>query len=293
MVDDKATKEIVYSHSRLWLFESCPEFYKLKYVDKKLPIIPTSMPLFLGSTVHEALEWLYHQIKHREVSIDDLIEYFSERWTKNFDENIKAENGDEYEAYNKGIRFLTDYYTKNKPFNEKVIAIEHKIVFPLDDEGKYKIQGFIDRLDMSEDGIYEVHDYKTNQVMKKKEEIDSDRQLAFYDIGLKHALGKDIKVKLIWHFLNFNREVSSERTLEQLEQLKKDTIELIKRIESETEWPACGLRYCDWCSYKKENNITYESFIKEYDEMKQKAIEIVSEVINNQNPQLSNKINNL
>jgi len=263
MVDDN--KGVVYSHSRLWLYESCPEFYRLKYIDKKLPPMPTTMPLFLGSIVHEALEWLYHQIKHREVSIDELMEYFTDRWTQTFDENVKVENGDEMDAYNKGVRFLTDYYTKNKPFKQNVLAIEHKIIFPLDSEGKYKIQGFIDRLDIAEDGTYEVHDYKTNQSMKKKEDFESDRQLALYDIGLRETFGKDIKVKLIWHFLNFNRQVTSQRTPEQLQKLKDDTLELIKRIETTTEWSACNGRYCDWCSYKRENGITYEKFLEEYE----------------------------
>jgi len=273
MADDNGSK--IFSHSRLWLYESCPEFYRLKYIDKKLPPMPTSMPLFLGSIVHESLEWLYHQIKHRKIEVDDLIEHFTDEWTKTFDENIKVENGDEVDAYNRGVRFLIDYYTKNKPFNQNVLAIEHKVLFPLDSEGKYKIQGFIDRLDMAEDGTYEVHDYKTNQSMKNKDQIDNDRQLALYDIGLRETFGKDIKVKLIWHFLNFNRQVVSERTSEQLEKLKLDTIELIKKIESATEWPACNGRYCDWCCYKRENGATYEQFIKEVDEIQKKAAAFV------------------
>lgn len=257
--------EKVYSHSKLWLYESCPEFYKLKYIDKKAPQMPTTMPLFLGTIVHEALEWLYHQIKHREIEVDDLIEYFTDRWTSTFDENVKVENGDEVDAYNRGVRFLMDYYTKNKPFKQNVLAIEHKVFFPLDPEGKYKIQGFIDRLDMAEDGTYEVHDYKTNQSMKKKEDFDNDRQLALYDIGLRENFGKDIKVRLIWHFLNFNRQVVSERTPEQLESLKLETIKLIEKIESSIDWPACNGRYCDWCNYKKENNTTYEKYIEDFE----------------------------
>lgn len=273
---DEKKGEKIFSHSRLWLYESCPEFYKLRYIDKLAPPIPTAMPLFLGTATHEALEWLYHQVKHREVSVDELIEYFTENWTKKIEEEeIEIENGDEMDNYNKGVRFLTDYYTKNKPFNQKVIAIEHKILFPLDDEGKYKIQGFIDRLDMGEDGVYEVHDYKTNQSLKKKEEFDNDRQLALYDIGLRETFGKDIKVRLIWHFLNFNMRIVSERTPAQLEKLKADTLELVKKIESTTEWPSCGGRYCDWCKYKKENKTTYEQFINSFKEIAKKADEFV------------------
>lgn len=275
---EEKKNEKIFSHSRLWLYESCPEFYKLKYIDKKLPPIPVTMPLFLGTVTHEALEWLYHQVKHREVTVDELIEHFAENWVKQIEkDNIVIENGDEIDSYNKGVRFLVDYYTKNKPFNQKVIAIEHKILFPLDEEGKYKIQGFIDRLDMAEDGTYEVHDYKTNQSMKKKEDFENDKQLAFYDIGLRETFGKDIKVKLVWHFLNFNMKIVSQRTPEQLEKLKADTLELVKKIESATEWPSCNGRYCDWCKYKRENKITYEEFIKNHDNLQKVHLELPGE----------------
>ena len=114
---------------------------------------------------------------------------------------------------------------------------------------------------MSKDGTYEIHDYKTNQFMKKKSELDSDRQLGFYHIGLKEIFGKDIKVKLFWHFLSFNQKVSSERTDEQLEKLKIDTLNLIKSIESETKWKACGKKFCDWCEYKRKNSTNYEEVL--------------------------------
>ena len=260
----------VYSHSKLWLYESCPEFYKLKYIDKKVPPMPTHISLFLGSTVHEALEWLYHQVKYHEITIDELIEYFTDLWTKSFSEDIRIENGDEVDAYNKGVRFLTDYYTKNKPFKQNVLAIERKILFPIDSEGHYKIQGFIDRLDIAEDGTYEVHDYKTNQSMKKQTDLDKDRQLALYHIGLQETFGKEIKVKLVWHFLNFNQQVTSERTQEQLDKLKEDTLSLIKKIESTTEWSACNSRYCDWCQYKRDNGVSYEDVVREFTEEEKK-----------------------
>ncbi len=258
----------IYSHSRLWLYESCPEFYKLRYIDKKVPPMQTHISLFLGTVVHEALEWLYHQVKYHVIEIDELIEYFTERWTKQFNENIRIENGDEIDAYNKGVRFLTDYYTKNKPFKQNVLAVEHKVLFSVDDAGEYKIQGYIDRLDVAEDGTYEVHDYKTNQSMKKREDFAKDRQLALYDIGLREQFGKDIKVKLIWHFLNFNQDIVSERTPYELEKLKIDTLALIKKIESTTEWPSCNGKYCDWCNYKNENGITYEDAVKMFDDVK-------------------------
>lgn len=256
----------MYSHSKLWLYESCPEFYKLRYIDKKVPPMQTHISLFLGTVVHEALEWLYHQVKYHLVEVDELIEYFTERWTKQFNDTIRIENGDEIDAYNKGVRFLTDYYTKHKPFKQKVLAVEHKVLFTLGENKEYTIQGYIDRLDMAEDGTYEVHDYKTNQSMKKREDFAKDRQLALYDIGLREQFGNEIKVKLVWHFLNFNQDIFSERTPTELEKLKEDTLALIKKIESTTEWPACNGKYCDWCNYKAENGVTYEDVVKMFDD---------------------------
>jgi len=255
-------KDEVYSHSRLWLYENCPEYFKIKYIDKALPDLPVSMALFLGGIVHESLEWLYHQTKNRKIEIDELINYYSEKWVSEYDENLRIPWGTPEEHFNRGIKFLVDYYVKNKPFDENTIAIEKRILFPLDKEEKYKIQGFIDRIDLSEDGTYEVHDYKTNQFMKDKTELNSDRQLGFYHIGLKEIFGEDIKVKLFWHFLSFNQKVSSERTDEQLEKLKEDTLNLIKNIESETEWNPCGKKFCDWCEYKRKNNTNYEEVLK-------------------------------
>ena len=254
-------KEEVYSHSRLWLYENCPEYFKIKYLDRALPDFPVSMALFLGGVVHESLEWLYHQTRNREIKIDELIEHYSEKWTAQYDEGVRIPWGTPEEHFNRGIKFLVDYYVKNNPFKENTIAIEKRILFPLDSEGRYKIQGFIDRVVLNEDGIYEIHDYKTNQFMKNKEELDSDRQLGFYHIGLKEIFGNDIRVKLYWHFLSFNKRVSSERTDDQLAKLKKDTLNLIEKMKAETKWSACGKKFCDWCEYKRKNKINYEDVL--------------------------------
>jgi putative RecB family exonuclease len=258
----------IYSHSKLWLYESCPEAYKIKYIDKTFPDLPVSMSLFLGSIVHESLEWLYEQVKEKRTpSLDELIQDFLTRWHAQFVSTIRLNKGNAEDSMNRGVKFLIDYYQSNAPFSEKTIEIEKKIFFPLDDNGIYFIQGYIDRIVLDENGEYEVHDYKTNEAMKSQNEVDRDRQLAFYHLGLQSIYGKNIDVKLIWHFLAHNKKVESKRTQEQLEKLKLETLELIKKIENETIWPACGKHWCDWCSYKstikwkKEGNYDLKRFL--------------------------------
>jgi hypothetical protein len=246
-------KSKTYSHSRLWLYENCPEAYKIKYIDKTFPELPSSIHAFLGSMAHNSLEWLYNEVQRGRIpELDELIEYYLESWNTNYSKDIRINNGGKESFLNKGIKFLIDYYQKHKPFSEETLETEKQITFPLDEEGKYKILGYIDRI-VFNNGTYEVHDYKTNSKMKAQSEVDKDRQLAFYHLGMLSLFGNDIDVELVWHFLAFNQSIKSKRTQEQLDSLKFETLELIKKIENTNNWWACGKQFCDWCSYKKNN----------------------------------------
>ncbi len=245
----------IYSHSKLWLFENCPEAYKIKYIDKTFPDLPKSFELYLGNIVHQSLEWFYEEIKLENFhDADELIKRYANLWQENFSNTLRLNGYLKVEDYfNKGIKFLVDYYYKNKPFMDNTLHIEKKIIFPLDSNKKYLIQGYIDRIVLNKDEEYEVHDYKTNDFLKSQEQIDIDRQLAFYHLGLQEELEKEIKVKLIWHFLAHNKTIISSRTPEQLEKLKSQTLELIKTIENTSVWQPCNKPWCDWCSFKKKN----------------------------------------
>ncbi len=250
----------IYSHSRLWLFESCPEAYKIKYIDKTFPDIPKSVELFLGDIVHQSLEWFYLEVKSgKSPDADDLITKFAILWQDNFSAALRQSREKPEYYFNKGIRFLVDYYYKNKPFVDNTIHIEKRILFPLDESKEYLIQGYVDRIVLNKEGEYEVHDYKTNDSLKTQEQIDLDRQLAFYHLGLQEELGKDIKVKLVWHFLAHNKTIHSIRNQEQLNKLRQDTLNLIKNIENSKVFPFCNKPWCDWCSYKKKNKISFQT----------------------------------
>ena len=241
----------VYSHSKLCLYESCPEAYKVKYIDKTFPELPSSIHAFLGSAVHSALEHLYEKLMGGKViTLDELIEFFARTWHDSYTLDIRVPVGERVEDFfNRGMKFLIDYYQTNLPFSRETIDLERKIYFPLA-EGIYVV-GYIDRIEKKEDGSYEVHDYKTNKKMKSQEEVDADRQLAFYHLGLQDLFGTDVRVRLTWHFLAHNKKIHSFRTQAQLDELKEKTLALIARIRATQEWGACGKPWCDWCAYKR------------------------------------------
>jgi len=140
---------------------------------------------------------------------------------------------------------------RHKPFDDNTIAVEKEIIFNLDNNGNYKIRGFIDRLVYNLDTEeYEVHDYKTSNNLPRQKFLDKDRQLALYSIAIKELFGEEKKVILVWHYLSFNKKLHSKRTDEQLKQLKQETLELIKEIELTAEFSPKKSALCNWCEYK-------------------------------------------
>ena len=243
----------IYSHSRLSTFEQCPLKYKLRYIDKIKPEIEKTIEAHLGSAVHETLEWVYNSVigSNKVPTLDEVINYYAIKWQDEFSNEIlivkKEMSAKDY--FNKGIQFLLNYYTKNHPFKDGTIECEKRIFIELDETTK--IQGFIDRLVHNiEKNRYEIHDYKTANTLPTQEKMDEDRQLALYSIAIKETYGKDKEVVLIWHYLAHNQKIISKRTNEQLENLKQETKELIKKIESTTIFPHNKSILCDWCEYK-------------------------------------------
>lgn len=291
----------MFSHSRLSCYEQCPRKYKLKYIDRVETEVEQSIEAFMGSRVHETLEKLYRDLQYEKVnSLEELLEFLRSEWKKNWDDSIvivKEEYGpDNY--LRMAERFVTDYYNTYKPFDQgRTISIEERILINLDDSDNYKLQGYIDRVMETEEGYYEVHDYKTNSRLPLPEYIENDRQLALYAIGIKERYPDCKDVKLIWHFLAFNKEIDSTRSDEELKELKRKTIELIDKIESDEKYESNTSLLCDWCEFKPvcgewshlymirekpENEYLNDPGVKlvdRYVELKQKQKQVTDEIV--------------
>lgn len=244
----------IYSHSKISTFEQCPLKFKYRYIDKLTPDIETTIEAFLGNIVHKTLEWVYTEVKNKKLpTIDEIIQYYATRWESRYKPEIVVVKKDltTKDYFDKGIQFLIGYYTQHQPFDDNTLETEKKIEINLDEDKEYKIQGFIDRLVYNlETGEYEIHDYKTANNLPNKEDIDSNRQLALYSIAIKDLFGHDKEVCLIWHYLAHNQKICSRRTNEQLNQLKQEILEQIKKIEATTKFPPYISKLCDWCEYK-------------------------------------------
>ena len=253
----------MYSHSKLSTFEQCKLRYKFRYIDKIKPPIEKSIEAHLGSCVHDALEWLYKEILQNNIpELDSLIEKYTNNWQRDYKEEfliVKKELKPE-DYFNKGVKFLIDYYLKHKPFDDGTIELEKRIFVELEPNSPHKVIGYIDRLVYNQETQeYEIHDYKTAKNIPPQDKIDTDRQLALYSIAIKQLYGEDKKVLLTWHYLSHNTRIDSRRTDQQLTQLKQDIINLIKEIESTTDFPPKESVLCSWCEFKEICPIFNES----------------------------------
>ena len=240
---------VSYSHSKLGTYLQCKQKYKFQYIDK-IKTNVESIEVFMGKLVHETLEKLYKDLQFEKVnSKEELIAHFEANWDSKLHDKIiivkKDYNHENYKAM--GKRFISEYYDHYKPFNSwKTLGLETQDLMPLVNGFQYHVR--IDRLACDKEGNYYVCDYKTNNQLK---ELDEDKQLAMYSLWVKNKYPDAKSVKLVWYFLAHDKEMISERNDEQLSQLKIQTQDLIKEIESCEKFPTNVTNLCDYCQFKE------------------------------------------
>ena len=276
-----------YSHSQLSTYETCPHQYKLAYIDK-IKVESEGIEAFMGSRVHEALEKLYRDLKVTRLNpLEEILDYYRQNWEKNWNEEMVQIIRKDYTAedYRRlGEKCITEYYKRYYPFDQsKTLGLEENIFFPLDEDKGYWIRGFIDRVALSDNSVLEIHDYKTSSRLPTQEEVDSDRQLALYQMGVE-GKWKDIReIRLFWHYLAFDTEIRSSRTPEELQQLRRETMDLIQEIESDRHFLPEEGPLCDWCDYqsfcpKRKHLIVVENLpLNEY--LNEEAVILVNKYV--------------
>ncbi len=250
-----------YSHSSIETFRNCPLQFKYRYIEKVDIPIKQNIEAFMGSMVHNTLEKLYTDLKYNKLlSLEEVINIYNNFWKDNFSlekVEIIREGYNEENYKSLGEKCLVDYYNTYKPFNQgKTIGLEMQIDISLYDKEKnktYNLIGYIDRLSLVSEKKIEIIDYKTNNTPKTQQEVDLDKQLALYSIAIKEKFPFIEEIDLCWFFLQSNIKQVSKRTDLDLENLKKETIKIIREIETSKEknsFPGNPSALCDWCNFR-------------------------------------------
>jgi putative RecB family exonuclease len=241
----------IFSHSRIETYETCPKKYEFTYLIKA-PKGPDGIEAFMGSRAHDALEWLYGEVKVCRVPDEEaLVERFRVVWDAEWKDDVRIiradRTADDYRAI--GEKALRDYYRRYHPFDQAVtVGLELRVALPLDED--HQIVGYVDRLDRVSDGVWEIHDYKTAAQLMTQDKADANRQLALYELAIRQMYADVREVTLVWHYLALDCEVRSSRTPEQLADLRAQVLESVKHIEAQGSFVARTSNLCDWCEYR-------------------------------------------
>jgi putative RecB family exonuclease len=289
----------IYSHSQLSMYQQCPLKYKLCYRDK-IKRDTEGVEAFLGTTVHETLKKCYDDARLTKVNtLDELLAHYENIWQQNWHDAIIITKQDlDQEHYRAlGRKLIESYYRRYAPFDADItIATEMMINFQLEDSKKHRLIGYIDRLARTGDDIYEIHDYKTSAHLPSQEDADNDRQLGLYHIGIQKRWPNIKNIRLVWHYLAFDRELVSSRSSEAIAKLVTETSRLIDEIETSTDFRPQESGRCEWCEYPdlcplRKHSYQLEALpvneyrrepgvvlVNKYAELKEKASEIDMEI---------------
>jgi putative RecB family exonuclease len=247
----------IWSHSRLASFEDCRRKFQYRYV-LKIPTDTSSIEAFVGKQVHDVLERLYRSVAEGRVpSLPKVIarydQLFRDAYLPKKIRIVRSENPVEF--YRElGEHCLVNYYHEHYPFEGgQTIGIEERVLFDLGklDGEPVRLQGFVDRIDRARDGTIEIHDYKTSARVPSQSQLDQDRQLALYQIGVAERFDPDRPFRLVWRFVRKGITRTSTRTLGQLDDLRHETLDLVRRVRSETEFPTTPGPLCRWCEFSE------------------------------------------
>ena len=247
----------LYSHSRLKCFENCPKQFHFKYI-LQLPQETESVEAFVGKRVHEVLERLYVFVGQEMVpTLPQVKHRFEQLWEAEYDPGRVriVREGVPLSFYQElGRRCLDIYYRRHYPFDrDETLGVEERVEFDLDPDeksGEYRMQGIIDRIARAPDGAIEIQDYKTGNYVPNQKQLDEDRQLALYQLGLANRFGPDQPVRLVWHYVARGIVRQSERTSEQLQELRTEAMGMIDSIRAAESYEPKKTPLCDWCEFK-------------------------------------------
>ena len=241
---DKKKRDITHnpktlSYSKLGTFDHCPLKYKFRYI-YQIPT-PSAHAANFGTSIHNTLKDMYQYIlKNNDITIQQCEELYEKNWISEGYESKAHHNT----RKKKGWEMLKRYYEDNSQPWVLPAFIEKSFYLKADD---HTISGRIDRIDLLEDGTYEVIDYKTGK-SKKNANIDKDLQLSLYALACKEVYKISVS-KLSLYFLESGEKKSTSRTDEQLEKSRNEIITQACKL-THSDFEATPGFVCKFCEYR-------------------------------------------
>ncbi len=243
------TPSNTYSFSRVKCFQQCPLRYRFRYIEGRKEAF-RSIESFLGSTVHDVLEWLYAQrddaIEHSE---PEILEEFSRRWTEGRDRTVAVirinDDDDEYHRLGREMlsRFFHETFSRDR---SRTVSLEQRLSKRLSTEVLFT--GFADRIGRTDKGRLFVIDYKTSKSEGNGSEFSEGLQAPLYAACvLDHH--DDTEALAGYHYLRHGTTRWQQVDRDRARQLVERFLHLVGEVEAAGDFPADPGVLCAWCGF--------------------------------------------
>jgi len=243
------TPSNAYSFSRVKCFQQCPLRYRYRYIEGRKEAF-RSIESFLGSTVHDALEWLYGQRDEGDEPAETaILEEFSRRWSEGRDRSIAIIRvGDDEEDYHRlGREMLSRFFTTTFARDRsRTISLEQRISKRLSQEVLFT--GFADRVGRTDAGRLFVVDYKTSKSEGDGSEFSEGLQAPLYAACILDHHDDD-EALAGYHYLRHGTTRWQLIDRDRAAQLVGRFLELVREVETAGDFPARPGVLCAWCGF--------------------------------------------
>lgn len=241
-----------FSHSRLQTLDDCPKRYRLRYVEGLKEAFQT-IEAFMGTVVHEALQWAYAEREaRRDPPAADVLERYHETWRARLSPSVKVvQEGRAAEQWrDEGAEMVARHHATTFAADRlATLAIEPRVNLEL---GPHAYTGFIDRLARDASGMLHVIDYKTSRSMPRSMD-EAGLQVRGYGVAVLDEHG-GLEVGLRYEYLRPGRaleETFPRSRSADVTRVLSARIEAALERERAGEFPARPGPLCRWCGFRE------------------------------------------
>jgi putative RecB family exonuclease len=239
----------VFSFSRVKCFHQCPLRYRWRYIEGRQDAF-RSIESFLGTKVHDVLEWLYSERDNgAEPDEHATLENFARRWAEERDQDVAiiriGEVDDSYLQLGREMlsRFLRDSFARDRSVT---VALEQRLSLRLSESVVFT--GFADRIGRTEHGRLFVVDYKTSRSEGNGTEFSEGLQAPLYAACALERYG-DPEALAGYHYLRHGTTrwqlIEDSRSRHVLQRF----LDLVHEVEGALDFPARPGILCAWCGF--------------------------------------------
>ncbi len=241
------------SPSRAGDFMACPLLYRFRTIDK-LPE-PFSPAAVRGTLVHKVLEDLF-DLPAAERTPEQARTMLAPAWAELLEADplvaeMFGDPGPDLDSWLVGCREVLDrYFTLEDP--RRLEPAERELYVEALLESRLLLRGYVDRLDISQDGLVRVVDYKTGRSPGPAFEAKALFQMKFYALVLWRTRGVVPAMLQLVYLGNAEilRYVPDEADLLATERKVEAIWQAIRRAEESGDWRPSRSRLCDWCAHQ-------------------------------------------